>query len=65
VIIKKPVYNQGEKNNRAKLTVEKVKEIKARHKAGETQRKLAIEYGVSRAAIWLLVHDKTWRTPNG
>lgn len=43
-----------------KLTERQRQEIRARAKAGESQRDLAIEYGVSRPTITRLVNRSTW-----
>ena len=50
--------NRGVKNPKVKLTEEHVRQIRAR--AGETQRLLAEEYGVSDMAIWSIIHRKSW-----
>ena len=52
--------NRGEKNNFAKLTEDIVREIRFRYRAGESQKGLAGEYGVSRASVCLIVGGKTW-----
>lgn len=51
----------GEKNGRARLTVDQVKEIRRRHAAeAATPRQLAGEYGVTAAAIRLLIKRRNW-----
>lgn len=45
---------------RSGLTDDKVREIRARVTAGEQQKKLAIELGLSRVAIHKIVARKTW-----
>jgi hypothetical protein len=50
----------GESLGQAKLTVEKVREIKARFANGEGQRALGRAFGVSIATISDIVHDRTW-----
>lgn len=54
----------GEKNGRAKLTVDQVDEIRNKHanKQGSL-RTLAIEYGMSKTTISEIVNEKTWRKP--
>jgi hypothetical protein len=51
---------RGEQAGRAKLTILQVREIRARHTAGATQRALATEYGVTENAVWNLVNGRTW-----
>ena len=45
----------------AKLTSEKVNEIKKRLKHGESQYKIADDFGVSRGTIQAIHNGKTWR----
>lgn len=45
----------------AKLTEEEVKIIRRRARAGESQRKLCSEFGVSPAAMSNLVNKRTWK----
>ncbi len=53
---------QGERNSQARLTDEVVREARRRYTAGGTTfRELAIEYGVSEAAIGLAVRRATWK----
>ena len=47
----------------AKLTQIAADQIRARIKAGEEQRKLALEFGVSQATISMVKHGKKWATP--
>lgn len=49
---------RGTKNHKAKLTEEQVREIRVR--AGESQKALAEEYGVSAFAISAIIHRKVW-----
>ncbi len=52
---------RGEQNGSAKLSEQDVREIRRRYAAGDiTLLALAHEYGVSEAAIWRIVHRKTW-----
>ncbi len=52
----------GERSGSAKLTEEKVREIRDRYAAGETdQHNLANEYGVGHANISAIVLRKTWK----
>lgn len=64
------IEKQGEKNNQAKLTEEKVMEIRKRYeeeqikyglKKREAQIKLGHEYGVSRQTISSVVNKRTWK----
>jgi hypothetical protein len=55
----KPV-NVGSNNGQAKLTTFAVVEIRARVMAGEKQITLAVEYGVSRRAIGMIVTRERW-----
>jgi NAD-dependent SIR2 family protein deacetylase len=50
----------GEGNPRAKLTGEKVKELRARRAAGATYRQLAAEFGISDVSACAAVNGKTW-----
>lgn len=44
------------------LNEEQVKEIRLRYEAGERQRDLATEFGVSRPTITRAINGSTWRT---
>lgn len=51
----------GENHSQAKLTWQKVAQIKGRYIRGVTkQRDLANEYGVSQRVIWGIVNGKLW-----
>ena len=50
----------GEKNGSAKLTAEKVIEIRSRYAAGTSQAALAREYGMHPASINSIVLRRTW-----
>ena len=53
---------KGEKINHAKLTKQKVLEIRQKYENKEwTQAKLAKEYGVSRSAIHQILNRVTWK----
>lgn len=52
--------NWGERNGMAKLTEIKVREIRARWAAGETQRAIAAYYGVAPSAVHEIVHRQRW-----
>jgi hypothetical protein len=51
----------GEKHRDAKLTEERVREIRKRNAAGEGYRKLAAIYGVDRSTIKYVVKRITWK----
>lgn len=58
---------RGERNAKAKLTTEAVKEIRRRYQRGHrfrpsatTAKKLAEEYGVGLTAIYAIVNNETW-----
>ena len=50
----------GKGNPRAKLTIRKVRKLRARRAAGLTYRELAAEFGVSDASACAAVNRKTW-----
>jgi hypothetical protein len=52
---------RGEAHHQAKLTAGEVIEIRARAAYGESQRALAREFRVDRAAIRNVIQRKTWR----
>ena len=52
--------NRGEGNAGAKLTEEKVREIRARAEAGENGQALANEFGISRALVTKVKQRKLW-----
>lgn len=54
----------GNCRSRAKLSMDKAKEIRARRADGETSEALAEIYGVSVATIRNVVSSKTWKDPN-
>lgn len=54
--------SRGEDHGRAKLTEEKVREIRVRYAAGGvTSRILSCEFGVSRDTIFNVIHRKNWK----
>lgn len=53
--------NRGVVNNNAKLDDEAVRTIRARVAAGEQQKVLCAEYGVTSNTMSRVVHRKTWR----
>jgi hypothetical protein len=52
---------EGERNGRAVLTNEKVVVIRRRLGAGERKSDLAVEYGVTEAALYSIEHRLTWK----
>lgn len=50
----------GEHNPRSVLTEKDVKEIRGRCADGERQTDIAREYGVSKYAVWRVIHRKNW-----
>ncbi len=53
---------QGERNSQARLTDAVVREARRRYAAGGTTfRELAVEYGVSEAAVGMAVRRATWK----
>lgn len=55
----------GANSRFAKLTVEKVLEIRARHHAGETQAELGRAFHVTKENIGQIVRGRTWRNVKG
>lgn len=51
----------GERQPNAKLTDDQALEIISRLRLGETQRSLAIEYGVSHTTIYSIASNKGWK----
>lgn len=56
-----PGHRAGEKHPQAKLTAEKVREIRARLAAGEKQCNLAKEFGLNQTSLHQLKTRKTWK----
>lgn len=51
----------GETHHKAKLSEDQVREIKRRLASGESAQRLALEYGVTNGAIWLIANGVNWR----
>lgn len=51
---------RGAKNGNSILTADDVRAIRLRCSSGETQVDVAHSIGVSRRAVWGIVHGKTW-----
>lgn len=54
------VHMRGETNGAAKLTEDDVRQIRSEQKRGVLQKELAERFGVSRAAICLIINRKHW-----
>jgi hypothetical protein len=52
--------NRGERHGHAKLTVQQVREIRKAAAGRVSQSALALQYGVSRSAVSLVVSRRTW-----
>lgn len=57
---RRPPLHHGEAHHFAKLTLEKVDQIRLRYKRGESQYALAREYEVSQTTISQVVRNTTW-----
>lgn len=55
-----PPHGRGEANGNSRLTEVQVREIRARHAAGERQVLLARAFGVSQAAVSKIVRREWW-----
>jgi hypothetical protein len=51
----------GERNNTAKLTVDAVQAIRAKHAVGQSVRNLSRDYGVSESQVKNIVTRKQWK----
>ncbi len=52
----------GERNFNAKMTADKVREIRRKYRSNEAnQYELAEQYGVTQTTVGLIVRNKTWR----
>lgn len=52
----------GERHGRAKLTADQVREIRAKHAAGQAIRALSREYGIARPNIRRIINGTGWTT---
>lgn len=57
---KKGRMPRGARHHNSKLDANRVREIRKRHLAGESQRALAKEYKVASTIVHYLVHNRTW-----
>jgi hypothetical protein len=55
------LYTSGERCSWAKLTSEKARAIRDKHRAGVGIMTLSREYGVNKKAISQIISEKTWR----
>lgn len=51
---------RGESNSQAKVTEAEVREIRRRRAAGETQRKVAADHGISQSTVNRIVNRRGW-----
>jgi hypothetical protein len=56
-----PPVRKGEANNKAKLTADKVREIRQEYQSGTSITKLGRRFGVTEQAIWAIVTRQTWK----
>ena len=60
-MVSKGRQRRGEAHPARKLGWPEVREIRRRHSEGETQTKLAMEYGVSQPNVGYIIRRKTWQ----
>ena len=60
-MVTKGRQSKGEKNGKARLTEDNVREIRRRLAAGEKNKDLSVEFGVSTPSISKIAKRKTWR----
>jgi len=51
----------GQNHGMAKLRIDQVRQIRKKHNEGQSQTDLGRIYGVTKEAIGLIVHNKTWK----
>lgn len=56
---------RGRANGKAKLTPNKVREIRTAYRNGASQTSLSREYGVKQSTIWQVLAGKTWKHVTG
>ena len=54
-------YPRGEQHHKAKFTVEQIRDIRHRRRAGESAGALASAYGVYTNTIYAIIKRKTWK----
>lgn len=62
-MVRKGRSNHGERQRAAKITYGKAEEIRQRFGNGENGPVLARAYGMSKSAIYDIVHRRTWIRP--
>jgi hypothetical protein len=53
-------HARGVLNVNAKMTPEKVREMRRAYANGATQMEMAAAYGIRQATVWAILHRKTW-----
>ena len=53
-------FNRGHNHHASRLTADIVREIRTRYHAGESQRSIAKEYGITQSAVSAICRRKTW-----
>lgn len=53
--------NAGSRNGMHKLTEDAVRDIIEKHQHGRTQKDLACDYGVSKAAVCMITRGRRWK----
>ena len=51
----------GERNPMSKVTQEQVVDMRRRHENGESQTKIAVDFGIDRSEVSRIVNFKVWR----
>lgn len=62
--LKPELIVRGEKHGRAKLTLEKAREIRASFSSGSSTKELAAKYGISTSLVRSVVRGETWVRPS-
>ena len=55
------ITEQNRNNRTTKLTLAEAREIRMLHARGYMQTELAKEFGISKTAVWYVIHNHTWR----
>lgn len=55
-----PGYARGERHGKTKLTADDVREIRRRKEAGEKQRDIGREFGVSESTVSSIIRGRVW-----
>lgn len=59
--VERALMPRGQRKCNAKLSTRQVHEIRERCAAGESMRRLALEFGVSAPTVQAIVHHRKWR----